>query len=343
MKMKMSLPVVMLLLASLTACDRIGGDDFRKERSARLYKTAMEDYRAGRLTQAVEGLKKVCSDDPSNASARFQLACLLQDSAKDYFGAACAYREYLAQRGGSEKGALAKDRLAACERELAQVLASKYRLNDVAEQTARNAALQEELKTSAARHAKLQKDLATAMQRIAHLVQESERLKSLMKTDEGEAGARATDVTEALALLQEEDTESKTHATDVSDVQEHLKDTSEETVSSPKVGDDAATVNALLEEETKETPLLTHTPAAKEKRDAARKVAEEAAARRAAAEAAEKAKRPETYVVADGDTLYKIATRFYGRASEWKRIRDANKAIISTDGRVKTGQKLVLP
>jgi len=83
----MSLPVAMVLLASLTACDYIDQRDFHKERSARLYRTAMEDYRAGRLPQAVEALQKVCRDDPSNASARFQLACLLQDSKKDYLGA----------------------------------------------------------------------------------------------------------------------------------------------------------------------------------------------------------------------------------------------------------------
>ena len=35
--------------------------------------------------------------------------------------------------------------------------------------------------------------------------------------------------------------------------------------------------------------------------------------------------------------------KFYGKASAWKLIRDANRAIISTDGRVKTGQKLKLP
>ena len=54
-------------------------------------------------------------------------------------------------------------------------------------------------------------------------------------------------------------------------------------------------------------------------------------------------KIPDEYVVEEGDTLYKIATKFYGKASAWKLIRDANRAIISTDGRVKTGQKLKLP
>ena len=53
--------------------------------------------------------------------------------------------------------------------------------------------------------------------------------------------------------------------------------------------------------------------------------------------------RPETYVVQEGDTLYKIALKFYGKRSAWTRIRDANKAVISTDGRVNAGVTIKLP
>ena len=54
-------------------------------------------------------------------------------------------------------------------------------------------------------------------------------------------------------------------------------------------------------------------------------------------------KRPQTYVVQEGDTLYRIAVRFYGRLSAWKAIRDANKATISNDGRVRAGDTITLP
>ena len=71
----------------------------------------------------------------------------------------------------------------------------------------------------------------------------------------------------------------------------------------------------------------------------------EADAERAASEktAAEKAKRPPVYVVQEGDTLYKIALRFYGRKSAWRMIREANKVTIPPDGRVKAGQSIKLP
>jgi len=54
-------------------------------------------------------------------------------------------------------------------------------------------------------------------------------------------------------------------------------------------------------------------------------------------------KRPETYVVQEGDTLFKLAIRFYGRRSAWSLIRDANKTTVSPDGRIRVGQKLRFP
>ena len=53
--------------------------------------------------------------------------------------------------------------------------------------------------------------------------------------------------------------------------------------------------------------------------------------------------KPATYVVEEGDTLYKLALRFYGKRSAWQKIRDANKATVTTDGRIQAGQTLVLP
>ena len=47
--------------------------------------------------------------------------------------------------------------------------------------------------------------------------------------------------------------------------------------------------------------------------------------RRRAAEAAD------TYVTKAGDTLSGIAERFYGHASQWKRIYEANKKVIGPD------------
>ena len=52
---------------------------------------------------------------------------------------------------------------------------------------------------------------------------------------------------------------------------------------------------------------------------------------------------PETYTVEEGDTLMRISAKFYGTNRRWRDIRDANKEIISSDGRVKMGQVIKLP
>ena len=39
----------------------------------------------------------------------------------------------------------------------------------------------------------------------------------------------------------------------------------------------------------------------------------------------------------------RISAKFYGTNRRWREIRDANKAIISSDGRVRVGQVIKLP
>ena len=43
------------------------------------------------------------------------------------------------------------------------------------------------------------------------------------------------------------------------------------------------------------------------------------------------------------DRLLAQSLRFYGKRSAWQKIRDANKATVTTDGRIQAGQTLVLP
>ncbi len=57
------------------------------------------------------------------------------------------------------------------------------------------------------------------------------------------------------------------------------------------------------------------------------------------------ARRPsvQTYVVQPGDTLFRIAEKFYGDSGQWKKLRDANRNRIDPDGRVRAGQILLVP
>ena len=125
-----------------------------------------------------------------------------------------------------------------------------------------------------------------------------------------------------------------------------LLDEEDEETSAPGASrDEMAALKAEEAEETSAGSALLPRQTADDhaKRAAAEAVrAEEAraAAERAATEAA---RRPPTYVVQEGDTLYKIALRFYGRVAAWRLIRDANKTLISNDGRVRAGQTITLP
>jgi len=50
-----------------------------------------------------------------------------------------------------------------------------------------------------------------------------------------------------------------------------------------------------------------------------------------------------TYVVQSGDTLSVLAQRFYGKASLYPKIFEANRDILSNPDLVKVGQKLKIP
>jgi uncharacterized protein YidB (DUF937 family) len=59
--------------------------------------------------------------------------------------------------------------------------------------------------------------------------------------------------------------------------------------------------------------------------------------------AAVRSPEPETYVVVAGDSLSKIAKRFYGDANRWRRIFEANRDQIENPDLIHPGQKLRIP
>lgn len=51
----------------------------------------------------------------------------------------------------------------------------------------------------------------------------------------------------------------------------------------------------------------------------------------------------QTYTVAGGDSLSKIAKQFYGNANKWARIYDANRDQLSDPDKIFPGQVLRIP
>jgi len=58
---------------------------------------------------------------------------------------------------------------------------------------------------------------------------------------------------------------------------------------------------------------------------------------------AEAVEAERTYTVVAGDTLSKISKHFYGDASKWKTIWEANKSQIKNPDLIQIGQVLTIP
>jgi uncharacterized small protein (DUF1192 family) len=288
---------------ALTACSRRTGRE-TADRASGAYKAAMADYAAGQLDAAIAGFEKVVRSAPANASARFQLATLLQDHRQDYLPALALYRAYLLQSPSSDKSALARERAARCEQQFVRALLLKHGgSNEVFR--VENAELKEKLAALQRETARLKETLAKTADARAAAERENDRLRRMVSAvGEGESPARPVIPTDR-----------------------DLLDREETTVDRVKLSADVQ--NLIAEEKSeREAPPL---PVAEKKKPTA------------PADEPPHEKRPAQYVVGEGDTLYKIAIRFYGRRSAWRKIRDANKAVISVDGRVNAGATIVLP
>jgi len=328
---------LLALLAALSGCDYIQQGDLKEDRADRHYQSAMSDYGAGRIDAAMSGFEKAIKANPGNASARFQLACLLQDRRQDYLGAICNYREYIRMEPSSEKVKMARDRAALCERQLAMEMAKKHNLSDVAaaakaeeaakksladysrrleESEKRASALASENESLKSENVRLRRMIATVGEDSAPRRMRVEDAKNLLDDDEGD---RLRVSPEAKALFAIEDEED---APDIA--------TGARAASAGESADGPAILRRDDGEPQYSGPSLVEMSRSRplRQKDASEPPHED---------------RPEFYVVQEGDTLYRIALRFYGRRDAWKKIQGANRAVISSDARIKVGQKIRLP
>lgn len=307
--------MALMALTLLTACDYAVRKDIRAERDDRIYRAAMDDYRAGRMDAAIAGLEKTVRNDPSNASARFQLACLQQDLKKDYLSAFCGYREFLVQQPECDRAKLARERLTVCEKESARALATKYGLNASDGLARELETVRAELKTATSRAAAAEKDLAALRERLRLLSADRDRLLAVVKGGEGNEAGTPAGVVAAKDLLEEED-EGEDESRQAIRREKSILDKEDE----ESTGSSLIPVRRVVDANRK-------TDKASDEQTSGKKVPD----------------HPKTYVVEDGDTLYGVSKRFYGSIQFWKAIREANKALISSDNRLRAGDTLVLP
>ena len=307
--------MALMALTILTACDYAVRNDIRNERDDRVYRAAMDDYRAGRMDAALAGLEKAVRNDPSNASARFQLACLQQDLKKDFLSAYCGYREFLLQQPECDRAKLARERLAVCEKEVARSLASKYGLNASAVAVRELDAVRSELKASKAQIADVEKGLAASKEQVRTLEADRDRLRAIIRGEDESETDRPESIVEEKDLLEEKE--------------EGDADLDELTaIAKAEEGDETSTGSSLIPVRREKGVGKNEGKVSVEREKTAPKKGPD---------------RPKTYVVEDGDTLYGVAKRFYGSIHAWKAIREANKALISSDNRLRAGDTIVLP
>lgn len=313
-----------MAVALIVGCDIVHNKTIDNERSESAYKNAMVDYSAGRIDNAIKGFEKVLKLNPANSSARFQLACLLQDVKKDYLGAFCNYREFILLSEKGQKSALAESRMNECSIKVAKDLAMKHNVGDVARLTSQVEALEKELAEAKKHIAKLSEANKALLSDKETM---SEEIKNVRKMVSGLGAEDSTsDGPKDLAALKDLDKDDDKKE-DFSVPDEVLKLDSEAEEKSVEV------VSEDVKEKTEDPFLAKKGFVGKKDENSSTAVTEKPAL----------VEKPEFYVVKEGDTLYKIALRFYGKSSAWRIVRDANKTVISTDGRIKVGQKIRLP
>lgn len=319
----------MLAMMTLTACNQAQRAAFDKERSEKKYQSAQADLTAGQTDAAIEGFSDAVKSDPGNASARFQLAVLLQDYKKDYLGAICHYRDYLLLAPESDKAALARERTANCERLLATDLAEKHNLTD-------NAKVVADL-----RQAEQERDeaLAKAESASAELAKVREELEVAVK--------RYNKVQQIIARMDEEDLDrpkaTVVHEEESGAAPRPVRVLTEE-VETSRTGPNPEALKLNEEAEREETDPLIRKPSDGEiKALKAEAKANKEVKADPAAVSPDRPQRGHKYTIKEGDTLSKIALEVYGKKSEWVRIQHANKTTTTVNGDVKVGVTIDIP
>ena len=303
------------------------------DRASRHYTAAMAELQAGRIDAAIKGFEDVVRAEPGNGNAHFQLAALLEDSKKDYLGAIVHYRLYLMIRPQSDKAAIAADRLKGCETRYSAMMVEKAGVET--QFAAELEKLQKEHGQCGRKMAKVSEQLDEANRKIAALEKSLALQKKMLANAEAirddptaaQAPKKRIRPTDTELLDDEEDGDRRISSSEIKKLRAMLDEDEKNTSTRPPI--DVAAAGA---EDPASAPPAASTNAS-------------AAVSNPFAQKEKKAKRliPETYTVEEGDTLMRISARFYGTNRKWREIREANKTIISSDGRVKTGQVIKLP
>lgn len=326
------------VIAALTGCDGSSGYQYRHERSDKNYQRGMQEYRAGRIDEAIKHLSEAIKSAPGNASARFQLAVILQESKKDYLGALCNFSEYVRIAEDSDKARIALDRKVICEKLLLGNLAADNGIGIDKKTIDELQTVRKKLLTAEKRLADMTASSEKDAKRIKTLEREnaqfSKMLKRLGDAEEEAAPLRPKIVVSNPQLDSDDDTaqsEAKVNAVNNHDVTENEKPLT--------LNPEAKALFEMEEAEGSNSSILPPASPAKE----IVKVKAEPSTPSGFYKTPGLVVKPQYYTVEHGDTLMRIAKKFYGDKTAWKKIREANKTVVPMSGSVKVGDRLRLP
>lgn len=334
-----------LLFLLNVGCSRTSASaEESKERNTMLSRRARAAEQTGDLKEAVRLYRTMLVEEPRAYSVHFHLATLLQDFEEDYISALYHYKQYLALRPETEKTALVQDRIRVTEQLLAPQLLRK--LGD-AVQGLSQASLLKENDTLKRQITKLegeksvmseQKDRAEKAATTAQA--ETERLRELLnKVRTTEKADRAAETVSATAIAERERAATTTKTRDSRSLRElrveaeALALEAAAQIATKPTHESGSDVLKKVQQKLDESPVTTGVGATDPK----------AESRATTKEKKDKPAEPRTYVIQTGDTLFKVSEKFYGDATHWKKIRDANRTNIDPDGRVRVGQSILIP
>jgi len=373
----MSLNRFVFLLAGLMACgsgcDKHGiAADESRERNSVLYRKAFTAEQSGDLDEAVHLYNRLLVEEPKSFSAHFQLATLLHDHSEDYIGAIYHYKQYLYLRPETEKSTLAQDRIRIAEQLLAPQILKKVgdsvqgisqahllkeneRLNRIITALEGEKSVLMEGKTAA------DKELGTLRGdnvRLRELLQKM-RVNETVSEPAESLTKRAGD---AIKSVMGEEPTARTDAKSLRALRKEAVEISEsgvKTMGRKPLVEVPSTEAVLKKVQTRltgesETPAATVNVDAIEKTNVepipSRKVDKNSLSALSLFGKEDKKEKStktrgeqKTYVVQPGDTLFRVAEKFYGDSMGWKKIRDANRTRIDPDGRIRAGQIIIVP
>lgn len=318
--------------------------DEAKERNSSLYRRARAAEQTGELKEAVRLYRTMLVEEPRSYSVHLQLATLLQDYEEDYISALYHYKQYLALRPETEKTTLVQDRIRVTEQLLAPQLLRK--LGDQVQGLSQahllkeNDTLKRQITKLEGEKSVMSEEKDRAEKAAATALAETERLRELLnKMRTADKAEKAAETLSSVALAERERSATNTKTRDSKSVRELRMEAeamaSEAASKTGKKSADESPSDVLkkVQQKLDESPVTSGTGATDVKTDASTATKDKKG----------KPAEPRTYTIQPGDSLFRVSEKFYGDATHWKKIRDANRTNIDPDGRVRVGQVIIIP